>query len=109
MKHAMSRIAALAAFVSWAPAGFAQATPAQTPDTKAGAYLAANCANCHGTTGTSQGAMPSLAGREAAYIIDQMRQFRDGKRTATIMHQLSKGYSDEQIAAIAAYFAAQKK
>lgn len=74
-----------------------------------GAYLAGNCANCHGTLGTSQGAMPSLAGRDAAYLSEQMRQFRDGKRAATIMHQIAKGYSDEQIAAIAAYFAAQKK
>lgn len=80
-----------------------------TSSKNSGAYLAGNCANCHGTLGTSQGAMPSLAGLNAAYISDQMRQFRDGKRAATLMHQIAKGYSDEQIAAIAAYFAAQKK
>ncbi len=82
---------------------------AQSPDANLARNLAATCANCHGITGTSQGAMPSLAGRDATYIVDQMRQFREGKRSATIMHQLSKGYSDEQIAAIAAYFASQKK
>jgi cytochrome subunit of sulfide dehydrogenase len=70
------------------------------------AYLAANCANCHGTTGNAQG-MPGLAGLKADYIAEQMRSFRDGKRTATIMHQLSKGYTDAQIDAIAGYFAAQ--
>ncbi len=72
------------------------------------AYLAANCANCHGTKGQAVGAMPSLAGLKASYISEQMRAFRDGKRPATIMHQLAKGYTDAQIDAIAGYFAAQK-
>jgi cytochrome c553 len=70
------------------------------------AYLAANCANCHGTQGNAQG-MPSLAGLKASYISEQMRAYRDGKRTGTIMHQLAKGYTDAQIDLIAGYFAAQ--
>jgi cytochrome c553 len=36
-----------------------------------------------------------------------MRAFRDGKRPATIMHQLAKGYTDAQIDAISGYFASQ--
>jgi cytochrome subunit of sulfide dehydrogenase len=71
------------------------------------AYLAANCANCHGTTGNAKGAMPSLAGQPKATIVEQMRAFRDGKRTATIMHQLAKGYTDPQIEAIAEHFSRQ--
>jgi cytochrome c553 len=90
-------------------AGASFAAAAQTPAAQAGRYLAANCANCHGTAGVSAGAMPSLAGQDANYLAEQMRQFRDGKRPATIMHQLAKGYTDEQIVAIAAYFAALKK
>jgi cytochrome c553 len=90
-------------------AGASFAAAAQTPAAQAGRYLAANCANCHGTAGVSAGAMPSLAGQDANYLAEQMRQFRDGKRPATIMHQLAKGYTDEQILAIAAYFAALKK
>jgi cytochrome c553 len=38
-----------------------------------------------------------------------MAAFKAGTRSATIMHQLAKGYSDAQIAQIAAYFAAQNK
>jgi cytochrome c553 len=34
--------------------------------------------------------------------------FKNGTRPATIMHQLTKGYTDEQLAQISAYFAAQK-
>ncbi len=72
--------------------------------------LAATCANCHGTEGRAvQGAaMVSLAGQSKDYIVTQMRAFRDGSKPATVMHQLTKGYSLEQIDAIAAYFAAQK-
>ena len=72
--------------------------------------LAATCANCHGTDGKAvQGeAMVPLAGLPKDYIVTQMQAFRDGKRTATVMHQIAKGYTPEQIESIAAYFAARK-
>jgi cytochrome subunit of sulfide dehydrogenase len=54
-----------------------------------------------------RGALPSLAGLPAAGIALAMRDFRDGKRKATVMHQLAKGYTDAQIDAMAGYFAAQ--
>ena len=73
----------------------------------AGRYVAANCANCHGTQGVAKGAMPSLAGQKREYIVEQMRAFRDGKRAATLMHQLAKGYTDAQIDAVAEFFARQ--
>jgi cytochrome subunit of sulfide dehydrogenase len=86
---------------------FAQ-TPAPVVTTSTNpSYLAATCANCHGSNGNSVGPMPSLAGLKASYLSEQMRAFRDGKRAATIMHQLAKGYTDPQIDAIASYFAAQ--
>ena len=37
-----------------------------------------------------------------------MREFKDGKRQATVMHQIAKGLSDEQVKTLADYFAAQK-
>jgi sulfide dehydrogenase cytochrome subunit len=77
-------------------------------DMRSAALLASNCANCHGTMGNAQGAMPSLAGQQKTYIVEQMRAFRDGKRPATIMHQLAKGYTDQQIEVIAEFFSRQK-
>jgi cytochrome c553 len=73
--------------------------------------LAATCANCHGTNGKSVdgSTVPSLAGLGKAYHIEQMKAFKAGTRPATIMHQLSKGYSDAQIETLAGYFATQKK
>jgi cytochrome c553 len=80
---------------------------AQTPGAEPIRYVASNCANCHGTSGRSGGGMPSLAGLQKPYIAEQMRLFRDGKRPATIMHQIAKGYSDEQIEQLADFFARQ--
>ena len=87
---------------------------AQTDAGKEALYvksLAATCANCHGTNGvaTAGSSVVSLAGLDKAYTIAQMKAFKTGTRPATVMHQLSKGYSDAQIEVLATYFAAQKK
>jgi cytochrome subunit of sulfide dehydrogenase len=83
----------------------------QTKDELNVAALAATCASCHGTQGkaTNGSAVVSLAGLSKDYIVAQMAAFKSGARPATVMHQLSKGYSDTQIDLIATYFAAQKK
>jgi cytochrome subunit of sulfide dehydrogenase len=93
---------------SVAHAQTATAQPAQ-PDPNLARNLAATCANCHGTNGKGQGAMVALAGYSREAMVATMKDFKDGKRPATIMHQLSKGYTDAQIALIADYFAQQKK
>jgi cytochrome subunit of sulfide dehydrogenase len=82
---------------------------AQAADPNLGRNLAATCANCHGTNGIAQGAVASLAGLPKADIVDKMNAFRDGKRPATVMHQLAKGFTPEQVELIAAWFAAQKR
>lgn len=93
-------VTACAAAAPWAAAGGAESALAAR-------HLAANCANCHGTQGVAKGAMPSLAGQSKSFIVEQMAAFRDGKRPATIMHQIAKGYTPEQVALIAEYFAGQ--
>ncbi len=70
--------------------------------------LAATCATCHGTNGQARGEMKSLAGVPADKIISMVADFRSGTQPATIMHQISKGYTDAQIRLVAAYFAAQQ-
>ena len=75
------------------------------------ASLAATCANCHGTNGkaVAGSTVTSLAGLDKDYLKAQMMAFKAGTRTATVMHQISKGYNDAQIESLANYFAAQKK
>lgn len=84
-------------------AALAQAAP------PGAAMLANACGGCHGTGGASAGpAMPSLAGQPQAYFAAAMKQYRSGERPSTVMGRLAQGYSDAQIDAMAAYFAAQK-
>jgi cytochrome c553 len=71
--------------------------------------LAASCAMCHGTNGRSAGGNEPLAGMAKADLVRKLNEFRSGAKPATIMHQISKGYTDQQIDQVAAYFAAQKK
>lgn len=85
----------------------AQSAYANTP--LAGRYLAANCANCHGTNGQSVGGMESLAGYDRGRFVQTMKAFQSGERPATLMHQIAKGYTDEQINLMADFFAVQKK
>lgn len=101
MNRHWMRPALLAVAATVVCAGTAQA---QNPQTARG--LAATCFTCHGTDGRSVGGVPpALAGQNKDYLVQQMKEFRDGKRPATIMHQLSRGYTDAQVEQIAAYFA----
>jgi sulfide dehydrogenase cytochrome subunit len=92
----------LALLCAWGCA-HAQVTPA--PHVRS---LAATCAACHGTEGrpVEGQPMPALAGLPRERIATELHAFRDGSRPATVMQQLAKGYSDAQIDALAAYFAA---
>lgn len=72
--------------------------------------MAATCAHCHGTEGQAVAgeALVRLAGLERNYIYTQLLAFRTGQRPATIMHQITRGYSQEQLDDIAKYFANRK-
>lgn len=69
--------------------------------------LAATCAGCHGTNGHARGDMRALAGVPAARIVAMLADYKSGAQAGTIMQQIARGYTDEQIQLIAAYFARQ--
>ncbi|NHC07640.1 c-type cytochrome [Azonexus fungiphilus] len=77
-------------------------TPRPTP------YFAANCFNCHGTEGKVNSAIPAIAGRDREYLAETLKAYKAGTKPATIMHQLAKGYTDEELAILADYFSRQK-
>ena len=81
---------------------------AQGSDPNLARNLAATCANCHGTNGTSAGGTDSLAGASKDDTARKMREFKSGAKPGTVMPQLAKGYTDDQIELIAGWFAAQK-
>jgi len=67
--------------------------------------LANTCNNCHGVNGVSAGqSMPSIGGLPEAYLKNIMLEWKTGTRYSATMGRLIKGYSDEQIGALAAYF-----
>jgi cytochrome c553 len=73
--------------------------------------LAATCAACHGTDGRPVSGSPlaPLAGMSRDNMLAQFKAFKDGSRPATVMHQLAKGYSDQQVEALATYFSNLKR
>lgn len=93
---------AVAASLLWAACA-----GAQSPDPTLARNVAASCSACHGTNGASVGQVSSLAGTQRADTILKMQEFKNGKRQGTIMPQLAKGYTDEQIDLAATWFAAQ--
>jgi cytochrome subunit of sulfide dehydrogenase len=107
-------LAALAVFcmgIIAAPQAGAQTPSASGREALYTQSLAATCANCHGTNGKAVdgSSVTSIAGLDKTYFSAQMKAFKTGTRPATVMHQISKGYSDAQIETLAAWFAAQKK
>lgn len=69
--------------------------------------LAATCSNCHGFEGVSVGgSMASIAGQSEEFLRGVMQEWRTGERFSTTMGRLLAGYSEAEIDALAAYFAA---
>jgi sulfide dehydrogenase cytochrome subunit len=81
------------------------AAHAASPD---GPFGAMSCSGCHATSKSVDTAIPRLNGRPAAEIAAAMRDFQKGERAPTVMGRIAKGYSDPEIDALAAWFAAQK-
>jgi sulfide dehydrogenase cytochrome subunit len=83
--------------------------PAWSQDRTAARNLVAACFTCHGTDGRSVGGVPpALAGLDRQYLLQTLKDFKAGKRPATIMHQQAKGYTDQELEIIAGYFASVK-
>ncbi|MEY3219278.1 MAG: hypothetical protein RIT27_635 [Pseudomonadota bacterium] len=82
---------------------------AAEPATPRGVMLANTCVGCHGQGGSSMGpATPTISGMAVDTFTDAMKAYREGKRPSTVMGRLAKGYTDEDIAEMSKFFAAQK-
>ena len=85
------------------------APSASAQDYQARAW-AASCASCHGTNGRGGAEIPALAGRSKSDLFAVLKEFKaDKRKTATVMHQHAKGYSDAQLERIAEYFSQQSR
>ena len=92
---------ATAAALSWAAAasvGAAEAPPG-----------ASSCSGCHpAPAAQAQTPVPALAGRDPEQIASAMRAFRSGERSGTVMGRIAKGFSDDEVRAIAVWYGEQK-
>ena len=92
----------LAAAIGLASIAAAASASAQPPPG------AAACSGCHPTSARVTSPVVRLAGRDRDEIVRALREFRAGTRTATVMDRIAKGFTDEEIQALAAWFATQK-
>jgi cytochrome c553 len=78
-------------------------------DAAAGKAKSATCAGCHGAAGISAvPTYPNLAGQKEAYMVKQLKAFKDGSRKEPTMNAMTKPLSDADIANLAAYYAGLK-
>ena len=78
-------------------------------DVAAGQSKSGGCASCHGLTGMSPtDVWPNLAGQGYAYLVQQLKAFREGARENQVMQDIARALSDQEIEDFAAYFSAQK-
>ena len=69
---------------------------------------AASCSGCHPASARVTSPVPRLAGLDRTAIVRAMQDFRSGQRTGTVMDRIAKGFTDEEIQAIAAWYATQR-
>jgi cytochrome c553 len=66
------------------------------------------CTGCHPASARVATPVPRLAGLDPAAIVRAMQDFRSGQRTSTVMDRIAKGFTDDEIRAIAAWFSTQR-
>jgi cytochrome c553 len=79
------------------------ALPAEPPPPGAAA-----CSGCHAASPKADTPVPRIAGMSQAAIVKAMQEFRSGQRPATVMDRIAKGFTDEEVQAIANWYSAQK-
>ena len=69
---------------------------------------ASSCSGCHAASAAVQTPVPRLVGVPGPQIVTAMQAFRTGQRPATVMDRIAKGFAEDEVVAIAAWYAAQK-
>ena len=85
------------ALIDYAAAGPADAPPG-----------ALACSGCHPASRAADTTVPRLDGRNPADIVTAMQAFKSGQLPSTVMDRIAKGFSDDEVKAIAAWYGAQK-
>jgi cytochrome c553 len=73
-------------------------------DTALGEYLSGECVTCHQLSGKAVGAIPPIIGVDAESFTALMNAYRKKERDNQVMQTIAAKFSNEEIAALAAYF-----
>lgn len=86
----------------------AGAAPTVAADLAYGEYLASECVACHGAS-VDGSAIPAIAHLPTADFVAALRAYRSGRRANPVMQNVARSLDDEQVGALAAYFASLRK
>lgn len=103
MKRRIQRAASAAAVIVSA----ALANGPTQAEMASGAVLTNTCFSCHGTDGKSVGDMPTIAGKSQDFITKKLKAFKSSELEATVMNRIAKGFTDDEIAALAKFFSSK--
>lgn len=88
---------------------FYSLTIASEYDPIKGEMLSLSCSSCHGTDGKSEAITPYIAGMGKTSMYQILLDYKNGKRTETMMQKHVKGFTDEELEQIAYYFSNIKR
>jgi len=109
MKNSVMSLSTLVLLSAFAIPSVANEHAAAVDTTRAKEIVTTVCAACHGADGNSViSANPKLAGQHPEYLAKQLAEFKSGKRNNAVMGGMAAGLYEEDMKALAAYFAAQK-
>ena len=91
--------------VGWMAAWLAVVSPAYAASPPPGA---ASCSGCHARHEAASSEIPGIFGGDPSEMFAALKSFKDGSKPATVMIRLAKGFSDDELQAIAAWLATQK-
>ena len=75
---------------------------------KTGGKVASFCANCHGDGGNSATPeTPNLAGQNTSYLLEQLRQFADGRRKNPFMEGMIRALNADEKIGVVLYYASK--
>lgn len=102
--HAIGRVAiSLTAAVAALAGGDPARAQAAKGDRAFGAYLSSECVTCHQVSGRHDG-IPSIVGWPERSFVEAMNEYRDKTRPSAVMGTIAARLSDDEVAALAAYF-----
>jgi cytochrome c553 len=95
----------LAAVLVWV----AGLRPCAGADVALGEYLSAQCVICHQLSGSVAGGIPAIVGLPEQTFVEALEAYKTGKRDNSVMRNVAARLSQDDMAALAAYFAARKR